>query len=58
MTRVHAAKQLLALGPLTFREFAEITGWPRRTCSATLAYLREWGLAIAPRRWTDAWRLA
>lgn len=30
MSRAHAARQLLALGPLTFREFVEITGWPRR----------------------------
>lgn len=28
MTRTYAALRLLELGPLTFREFAEITGWP------------------------------
>jgi hypothetical protein len=27
MTRDHAGLQLLKLGPLSFREFVEITGW-------------------------------
>lgn len=39
MTRIHAARQLLALGPLTLPEFAEITGWPTRTCRWVLTYL-------------------
>ena len=43
MTRVHAIRQLLALGPLTFREFREITGWPPRQCSGLLRYMRDFG---------------
>lgn len=39
MTRTHAARQLLAHGPLSFRQFAEITGWPRAACRRVLAYL-------------------
>jgi hypothetical protein len=40
MTRTHAARQLLALGPLSLPEFMEITGWPYRCCVKTLARLR------------------
>lgn len=39
MTRTYAARQLLALGPLSFREFMEITGWPFKTCRRVLSYL-------------------
>lgn len=39
MTRTHAAMQLLAHGPLTFREFAAITGWPSAACRGVLSYL-------------------
>lgn len=56
MTRVHAARQLLALGPLTPREFREITGWPGEVCRNTIRWLAatkrvrrcdggRWGLA-------------
>jgi hypothetical protein len=38
-TRMHAARQLLRLGPLTFSEFVEITGWPVKTCRGVLSYL-------------------
>lgn len=41
MTRVHAAKQLLSLGPLSLREFVEITGWEYRCCLRVLKFLRE-----------------
>ena len=41
MTRAHAARCLLALGPLTFREFAAVTGWPRGVCSQVLYYLAD-----------------
>jgi hypothetical protein len=40
MTRTHAARQLLALGPLSLPEFMEITGWKYRCCVQTLARLR------------------
>jgi hypothetical protein len=40
MTRAHAARQLLALGPLTLPEFVEITGWSYRCCVLVLASLR------------------
>jgi hypothetical protein len=39
MTRTHAARELLALGPLTFGEFVTITGWPCKTCRRVLSYL-------------------
>ena len=39
MTRTHAARQLLALGPLTFREFAEIMGGSVQSCRRVLSYL-------------------
>lgn len=39
MTRTHAARQLLALGPLTFGQFATITGWPVAACRRVLSYL-------------------
>ena len=39
MTRTHAARQLLALGPLTMAEFVEITGWPVSACRRVLSYL-------------------
>lgn len=38
-TKVYAARQLLALGPLSFAEFLEITGWPFKTCRRVLSYL-------------------
>jgi hypothetical protein len=41
MTRAHAARQLLALGPLSFREFVAITGWPAKTCRGVLSYLTD-----------------
>jgi hypothetical protein len=37
VTRVHAARQLLALGPLPLCEFIEITGWPRKVARKVLA---------------------
>lgn len=39
MTRTHAARQLLALGPLSFAEFVAITGWPIKACRRVLSYL-------------------
>lgn len=39
MTRTHAARQLLALGPLSFPEFVAITGWSVRACRRVLSYL-------------------
>ena len=39
MTRAHAARMLLAHGPLAFGEFATITGWPVATCRRVLSYL-------------------
>jgi DNA-binding HxlR family transcriptional regulator len=55
MTRTHAALQLLALGPLQFREFREITGWPPRVCTGTLSHLSLWGRVVREGR---VWRLA
>ena len=39
MTRAHAARMLLAHGPLAFRDFVTITGWPVATCRRVLSYL-------------------
>jgi len=55
MTRRHAALQLLALGPLQFREFVEITGWPPRVCTSVLYGLSCFELA---KRAGREWRLA
>lgn len=41
MTRTHAALQLLAHGPLRFKEFQSITGWPAKRCKWVLQYLDE-----------------
>jgi hypothetical protein len=35
MKRTYAAARLLELGPLTFRDFRDITGWPERCAAAT-----------------------
>jgi hypothetical protein len=39
MTRHYAAARLLALGPLTFRDFHIITGWPFQEAQWVLAEL-------------------
>jgi hypothetical protein len=39
ITRSHAARQLLALGPLSFGEFAEIMGGSVQSCRRVLSYL-------------------
>lgn len=31
LSRAHCTRQLLAHGPLTFRDYWQITGWPRST---------------------------
>lgn len=43
MTRTHAARALLAHGPLTLAEFLEITRWPYRAAQSTLSRLIEAG---------------
>ena len=55
MTRTYAAKRLLEHGPLSFREFVEITGWPSRKCTRTLDNLSQTGVArLDGRLWTLA----
>lgn len=54
MTRAHAARELLNLGPLSFREFCEITRWPSRQCSKVLDYLQDRGEVVRD----PLWRLA
>jgi DNA-binding transcriptional regulator GbsR (MarR family) len=44
MTRTEAAHRLLALGPLTFKAFHEITGWPRSSAYAVLSQLARVGI--------------
>lgn len=39
MTRAHAARMLLFHGPLAFRDFVTITGWPVANCRRVLSYL-------------------
>lgn len=46
MTRTYAAKRLLEHGPLTLREFTEITGWKQDTARTALRHLIEAGVAI------------
>lgn len=43
MTRAYALKQLLRLGPLTYREILEITGWKVPRLRNALADLDEAG---------------
>ncbi len=53
MTRTHAARQLLRLGPLTWGEFITVTGWSVSQARRTLDYLMERGEVIfcgSPRR--------
>lgn len=45
MTRYHAAMRLLEHGPLTFREFREITGWTREVARLALVALIDAGVA-------------
>lgn len=40
MTRTYAAKRLFEHGPLSFREFVEITGWTVKQCYATINNLQ------------------
>jgi DNA-binding IclR family transcriptional regulator len=44
MTRTEAAHRLLALGPLSFTAFWQITGWPRSSAYAVLARLARMGI--------------
>jgi hypothetical protein len=39
MTKTYAARQLLALGPLSFGEFVTVTGWTASACRRVLSYL-------------------
>lgn len=43
MTRTHAARQLLAHGPLTQPEFLEITGWKPKVVSLVTQRLMQTG---------------
>ena len=44
MTRIYAATRLFELGPLTFAEFTEITGWSRAQADKTMIKLLEVGI--------------
>ena len=44
MTRTYALHRLLALGGLTRREIAEITGWPRRAVDSAIQRLTDAGV--------------
>lgn len=46
MTRTYAAKRLLEHGPLTLREFMEITGWQYESARTALDLLIQAGVAI------------
>lgn len=43
MTRPYAAVRLLAHGPLTFRQFRVITGWPAHVADLVLRRLTDFG---------------
>lgn len=51
MSRTHAARMLLALGPLSFRDFHAITGWTARQCTRVLNNLHDRGEAVRDRLW-------
>jgi hypothetical protein len=40
MTRIHAARCLLKLGPLSFQEFVCITGWPKKQARNTIKQMQ------------------
>jgi DNA-binding transcriptional regulator GbsR (MarR family) len=44
MTRTEAGHRLLALGPLNFTAFHEITGWSKSTAHWVLAHLETLGI--------------
>ena len=44
MTRTYIAKRLFEHGPLKFREFAEITGWPTKAAYSTINQLMMTGI--------------
>lgn len=46
MTRAHAARQLLALGPLSMRDFRAITGWPAKVSRKVISSLQERGYIV------------
>ena len=54
MSRAHAARQLLALGPLSFRDFHTITGWPYEVARRVISRLQEWGEIVSE---AGEWRL-
>jgi hypothetical protein len=55
VARTYYGKRLLEHGPLTGREFRDITGWPEHTSARVLDNLRETGVAVRDGR---LWRLA
>lgn len=54
MPRTYAAARLLEHGPLTMREFVEVTGWPYRACRRTISWLQATGRIVSI---DGAWRL-
>lgn len=55
MSRAYVARQLLALGPLSLREFHAITGWPYSVARRVISYLQQCGVIVCE---AGAWRLA
>lgn len=43
MTRAYAARRLLEHGPISFKEFLEITNWPYQKARNTIKHLAEKG---------------
>jgi len=54
MTRTYAAKRLLELGPLSWPEFVQITGWPEKPAARTLDHLVNTGTARYEYQWSPA----
>lgn len=46
MTYTHIAKRLLEHGPLTSREFREISGWPKQRVDGALINLVKTSVAV------------
>lgn len=55
MTRTHAARMLLALGPLSFRDFHAITGWPYEVARKVISHLQDHDEIVSE---AGEWRLA
>jgi hypothetical protein len=57
MTKAHALKRLLQLGPLTTQQMVEITGWTPEQVSNVRMYLKKQGI-LRKSRLFNGWYVA